>query len=84
MTGTLNKGNMKKLLTIGLLLAFGACSGKPKQANVFYVPVSGVGMIICKEQLNDSDLRDCQVNGFTIPSVLNPQNVLVAPADLGQ
>jgi hypothetical protein len=75
---------MKKLVTLGLLVALASCSAKPEVEMVYYVPVNGVGMVVCKVPGKGSQLRDCMVNGFAIESVDNPVNVMKAPADLGQ
>lgn len=69
---------MNKLLTIGFLLALSAC-GDSQPKTVFYVPVNGVGMVMCRDKVASHLLQDCSVNGFAIQSVTNPQNVLEAP-----
>jgi hypothetical protein len=74
---------MKKLVTIGILVALASCSGKPKVEMVYYVPVNGVGMVVCKD-FTVTQANNCVVNGFAIESVHNPVNAMKAPADLGQ
>jgi hypothetical protein len=75
---------MNKLVTLSLLTALASCSSKSEPEMVYYVPVNGVGMVVCKVLGKGNQLRDCTVNGFAIESVDNPVNVMKAPADLGQ
>jgi hypothetical protein len=74
---------MKKLVTIGILTVLASCSGNPEVEVVYYVPVNGVGMVVCKG-FSENHATDCIVNGFAIESVSNPVNVMKAPADLGR